>query len=97
MAYSIFLAPPAERLLQSLTDSVQKRIVKRLNSAKVPDHNVKKLPGEEISIDVLLPGAEDSFKEARERRTSGGSGHRDFQQVVLRESALGLLDPILVP
>jgi len=32
MAYSILLAPPAERQLKSLTDSVQKRIVKRLKS-----------------------------------------------------------------
>lgn len=49
MAYSILLAPPAERQLKSLTDSVQKRIVKRLKSLRENPRpqGVKKLVGEE--------------------------------------------------
>lgn len=49
MAYSILLAPPAERQLKSLTDSVQKRIVKRLKSLRENPRpqGVKKLAGEE--------------------------------------------------
>ena len=49
MAYSILLAPPAERHLTSLTDSVQKRIVKRLKSLRENPRpqGVKKLAGEE--------------------------------------------------
>jgi mRNA interferase RelE/StbE len=49
MAYSILLAPPAERQLTSLTDSVQKRIVKRLKSLRENPRpqGVKKLAGEE--------------------------------------------------
>ena len=48
MAYSILLAPPAERQLKSLTDSVQKRIVKRLKSLRENPRpqGVKKLAGE---------------------------------------------------
>jgi mRNA interferase RelE/StbE len=49
MAYAILLAPPAERQLKALTESTQKRIVKRLKSLQ---HNprlqgVKKLAGED--------------------------------------------------
>ena len=49
MAYSILLAPPAERQLKSLTNSVQKRIVKRLKSLRENPRpqGVKKLAGEE--------------------------------------------------
>ena len=49
MAYSTLLAPPAERQLKSLTDSVQKRIVKRLKSLheNPRPQGVKKLVGEE--------------------------------------------------
>ncbi|MEK9140701.1 MAG: type II toxin-antitoxin system RelE/ParE family toxin [Nitrospirota bacterium] len=48
MAYSILLAPPAERQLKSLTDSVQKRIAKRLKSLRENPRpqGVKKLAGE---------------------------------------------------
>ena len=48
MAYSILLAPPAERQLTSLTDSVQKRIIKRLRSLRENPRpqGVKKLAGE---------------------------------------------------
>lgn len=49
MAYSILLAPPAERQLRALTESVQKRIVKRLKSLRdnpLPQ-GVKKLAGED--------------------------------------------------
>ena len=45
MAYSILLAPPAERQLKALTAPVQKRLVKRLKSLREnprPD-GVKKL------------------------------------------------------
>ena len=49
MAYAILLAPPAERQLKALTESTQKRIVKRLKSLQ---HNprpqgIKKLAGED--------------------------------------------------
>jgi len=49
MAYSILLAPPAERQLQSLPHSVQKRIVKRLKSLRETPRpqGMKKLAGEE--------------------------------------------------
>jgi mRNA interferase RelE/StbE len=49
MVYSILLAPPAERQLKSLTESVQKRIVKRLKSLRENPRpqGVKKLTGEE--------------------------------------------------
>lgn len=49
MAYSILLAPPAERQLKALTEPVQKRIVKRLRTLKENPrpHGVKKLAGEE--------------------------------------------------
>lgn len=49
MTYSILLAPPAERQLRSLTDSVQKRIVKRLKSLRENPRpqGTKKLTGEE--------------------------------------------------
>jgi mRNA interferase RelE/StbE len=49
MTYSILLAPPAERQLKSLTDSVQKRIVKRLKSLRENPRpqGVKKLTGDE--------------------------------------------------
>jgi mRNA interferase RelE/StbE len=49
MAYSILLAPPAERQLKALTESTQKRIVKRLRmlaaNPRLP--GVKKLVGED--------------------------------------------------
>lgn len=49
MAYTVLLAPPAERQLKALTESTQKRIVKRLKSLQ---HNprpqgIKKLAGED--------------------------------------------------
>jgi mRNA interferase RelE/StbE len=49
MAYSILLAPPAERQLKSLAEPVQKRIARRLRTlAENPrPHGVKKLAGEE--------------------------------------------------
>lgn len=49
MTYSILLAPPAERQLRSLTDLVQKRIVKRLKSLRENPRpqGTKKLTGEE--------------------------------------------------
>jgi len=49
MAYSILLAPPAERQLKALTEPVQRRIVKRLRMLKgnPRPHGVKKLAGEE--------------------------------------------------
>lgn len=49
MAYSILLAPPAERQLKSLAEPAQKRIVKRLKSLRENPrpHGVKKLAGEE--------------------------------------------------
>lgn len=49
MAYSILLAPSAERQLKALTEPVQKRIVKRLRTLKENPRpqGVKKLAGEE--------------------------------------------------
>lgn len=49
MVYSTLLAPPVERQLKSLTESVQKRIVKRLKSLRENPRpqGVKKLTGEE--------------------------------------------------
>jgi len=49
MAYSILLAPPAERQIRSLAPAVQKRIVKRLKSLQnnPRPQGVKKLSGEE--------------------------------------------------
>lgn len=49
MAYSILLAPPAERQLKALAEPAQKRIVKRLKSLRENPrpHSVKKLVGEE--------------------------------------------------
>lgn len=48
MAYFILFAPPAERQLTSLTDSVQKRIVRRLKPLRENPRppGVKKLAGE---------------------------------------------------
>jgi mRNA interferase RelE/StbE len=49
MAYSILLAPPAERQIRSLAQAVQKRIVKRLKSLQdnPRPQGVKQLSGEE--------------------------------------------------
>jgi mRNA interferase RelE/StbE len=49
MAYSILLAPPAERQLKALAESVQKRIVKRLKSLRENPRpqGAKKLAGED--------------------------------------------------
>ena len=49
MAYSILLAPPAERQLKALTEPLQKRIVKCLKSLRENPrpHGIKKLAGEE--------------------------------------------------
>lgn len=49
MAYSILLAPPAERQLRALTEPVQKRVVKRLKSLRdnPRPQGVKKLAGED--------------------------------------------------
>jgi len=49
MAYSILLAPPAERQLKALADPVQKRIVKRLRTLRENPRpqGVKKLAGDE--------------------------------------------------
>ena len=49
MAYLLLLAPPAERQLKALAESVQKRIVKRLKSLRENPRppGVKKLVGEE--------------------------------------------------
>lgn len=49
MAYSILLAPPAERQLKALAESIQKRIVKRLRSLRENPRpqGAKKLAGEE--------------------------------------------------
>lgn len=48
MAYSILLAPPAERQLKALTEPVQKRIVKRLHTLRKNPRpqGIKKLAGE---------------------------------------------------
>ncbi|MDF0643991.1 MAG: type II toxin-antitoxin system RelE/ParE family toxin [Nitrospira sp.] len=49
MAYSILLAPPAERQFRSLASAIQKRLVKRMkalqNDPRPP--GVKKLSGED--------------------------------------------------
>jgi mRNA interferase RelE/StbE len=49
MAYSILLAPPAERHLKALAESIQKRIVKRLRTLRENPRpqGVKKLAGED--------------------------------------------------
>ena len=49
MAYSILLAPPAERQFKALTESTQKRIVKRLRmlAANPRPHGAKKLVNED--------------------------------------------------
>jgi mRNA interferase RelE/StbE len=49
MAYSIFLAPPAERQLKAFPQAVQKRLVKRLKGlqANPRPQGVKKLAGED--------------------------------------------------
>ena len=49
MAYSVLLAPPAERQFKALAEPIQKRITRRLRTLKEnprPQH-VKKLAGEE--------------------------------------------------
>jgi mRNA interferase RelE/StbE len=48
MAYSILLAPPAERQLKACAPAVQKRLVKRLKSLRgnPRPQGVKKLAGE---------------------------------------------------
>jgi mRNA-degrading endonuclease RelE of RelBE toxin-antitoxin system len=55
MAYAVLLAPPAERQLNSLTHSVQKRIVKRLKSLREnpQSQGVKKLAGEESLYRII--------------------------------------------
>ena len=49
MAYSILLAPPAERQLKALDQPVQKRIVRRLRALRENPRpqGVKKLAGED--------------------------------------------------
>ena len=49
MAYSILLAPPAERQLKALAEPAQKRIVRRLRTlaANPRPQGVKKLVGED--------------------------------------------------
>jgi mRNA interferase RelE/StbE len=49
MAYSILLAPPAERQLKALAEPIQKRIVKRLKTLQTNPRpqGVKKLAGED--------------------------------------------------
>lgn len=49
MAYSILLAPPAERQFKAFSQAVQKRLVKRLKTlqANPRPQGVKKLAGEE--------------------------------------------------
>ena len=49
MAYSILLAPPAERQLKSLAEPIQKRIARRLRGLRENPrpHGIKKLAGEE--------------------------------------------------
>ena len=48
MAYSILLAPPAERQLRSFAPAIQKRLVKRMKTLQKDPrpHGVKKLAGE---------------------------------------------------
>ena len=49
MAYTILLAPPAERQLNAFTPSVQKRLVRRLKTLRENPRpqGVKKLAGED--------------------------------------------------
>lgn len=49
MAYSILLAPPAERQLRALAEPVRKRIVRHLKSLRLNPRpqGVKKLAGED--------------------------------------------------
>jgi len=49
MAYSILLAPPAERQLRSFSPAVQKRLVKRMKTLQHDPRppGVKKLAGED--------------------------------------------------
>ncbi len=49
MAYSILLAPPAERQLRSLSPAIQKRLVKRMKTLQHDPRpqGVKKLVGED--------------------------------------------------
>ena len=49
MAYTILLAPPAERQLKTFTPSIQKRLVRRLKTLRENPRpqGVKKLAGEE--------------------------------------------------
>jgi mRNA interferase RelE/StbE len=49
MAYTILLAPPAERQFKAFTPSVQKRLVRRLKTLRQNPRpqGVKKLAGEE--------------------------------------------------
>lgn len=49
MAYSILLAPPAERQLRSFAPAIQKRLLKRMKTLqKNPrPHGAKKLAGED--------------------------------------------------
>ncbi len=49
MAYSILLAPPAERQLKTLAEPTQQRIVKRIKSLRdnPRPHGVKKMAGED--------------------------------------------------
>jgi mRNA interferase RelE/StbE len=49
MAYSILLAPPAERQLRSFAQAIQKRLVKRMKSLQHDPRppGVKKLSGED--------------------------------------------------
>lgn len=49
MAYTIFLAPPAERQLKAFTPSVQKRLVRRLKTLRENPRpqGLKKLAGED--------------------------------------------------
>ena len=49
MAYTILLAPPAERQLKALAPPIQKRLVKRLKTLRdyPRPHGVKKFAGED--------------------------------------------------
>ena len=49
MAYSIFVAPPAERQLKAFAPTIQKRLVRRLKSLRDAPRpqSVKKLTGED--------------------------------------------------
>src|SRR6185437_1280485 len=76
MTYSILLAPPAERQFKSLTESVRKRIVKRLKSLRENPRpqGVKKLAGEEVlyRIREVITGSSIRFKT----RSSSSSSSR---------------------